>query len=106
MLGYLSDYELERVNVELTREEKEEYDRNYRTFTNYLDENRIWLDSPVAFQRFIMRSAIDPRARRALLARNTALSIAFNSEAKLDRLEEILRSNPDDRVLIFTQHNA
>jgi superfamily II DNA or RNA helicase len=103
---YLSDYELERVNVELTREEKEEYDRNYRTFTNYLDENRIWLDSPAAFRRFIMRSAIDPRARQALLARNRALSIAFNSEAKLDRLEEILCSNPDDRVLIFTQHNA
>ena len=52
-----------------------------------------------------MRSSRDPEARKALLARNRALSIAFNSEAKLDRLEEILRSNPDDRILIFTQHN-
>jgi len=91
--------------AELTPDEKLEYERNYRTFTRYLDDNRIWLNSPIAFQRFIMRSSRDPQARQALLARNRALSIAFNSEAKLDRLEEILRSNPDERILIFTQHN-
>ncbi|MDA4116777.1 MAG: DEAD/DEAH box helicase family protein [Thaumarchaeota archaeon] len=102
---YLSDFRLEKVNVELTQDEKIEYERNYKMFTRYLDENRIWLNTPIAFQRFIMRSSRDPQARQALLARNRALSIAFNSEAKLDRLEEILRSNPDERVLIFTQHN-
>ena len=82
-----------------------DYEKNYRMFTHYLEENRIWLHSPIAFQRFIMRSSRNPQARQALLARNRALSIAFNSEAKLDRMEEILRSNPDDRILIFTQHN-
>ncbi|MGH9917259.1 MAG: DEAD/DEAH box helicase, partial [Nitrososphaerales archaeon] len=102
---YLSDFRLEKVNVELTADEKEEYERNYKAFTHYLEENRIWLNSPIAFQRFIMRSGRDPQARRALLARNRALSIAFNSEAKLDRLEEILHTNPDERVLVFTQHN-
>src|SRR5712691_3139445 len=102
---YLSDFRLEKVNVELTPEEKIAYDRNYKAFTHYLEENRIWLNSPIAFQRFIMRSSRDPQARQALLARNRALSIAFNSEAKLDRMEEILRSNPNDRILIFTQHN-
>jgi len=102
---YLSDFRLEKINVALTQEEKADYEKNYTVFTRYLEENRIWLNSPIAFQRFIMRSASDPQARQALLARNRALSIAFNSEAKLDRLEEILRSNPDDRILIFTQHN-
>src|SRR2546427_10262138 len=102
---YLSDFRLEKVNVELTQEEKVEYGRNYKMFTRYLEENKIWLNSPIAFQRFIMRSSRDPQARQALLARNRALSIAFNSEAKLNRMEEILRSNPDDRILIFTQHN-
>lgn len=102
---YLSDYTVERVNVELTEEEREEYATNYKVFTNYLEENRIWMRSPLDFQRFIMRTSRDPQARRALLARNRAMSIAFNSQAKVDRLEEILRSNPDDRILIFTQHN-
>jgi superfamily II DNA or RNA helicase len=102
---YLSHYALERINVELTPEEKEEYDRNYRVFTDYLERNRIWLTSPIAFQRFIMRTSRDPEARKALLARNRAIQIAFNSEAKLDKLEEILEENPDERTLIFTQHN-
>jgi superfamily II DNA or RNA helicase len=103
---YLSDYAIERVNVELTEEEKEEYERSYAEFANYLEENRIWLRSPLDFQRFIMRTGRDPRARRALLARNRAVSIAFNSQAKMEKLEEILSSNPDERILIFTQHNA
>ena len=102
---YLSNYILEKVNVELTKEEKEEYERNYRVFTDYLESSGIWLRSPLDFQRFIMRTSRDPLARQALLARNRAIDIAFNSKAKMDRLEEILRSNPDDRILIFTQHN-
>jgi len=102
---YLSDYALERIDVELTKAEKDAYDRNYKTFTDYLESNRIWLRSPLDFQRFIMRTSRDPEARRALLARNRAIGIAFNSEAKIDKLGELLRQNPDDRVLVFTQHN-
>jgi superfamily II DNA or RNA helicase len=102
---YLSDYTIERVNVGLTRAEKEEYEKSYGVFANYLEKNRIWLRSPLDFQRFIMRTSRDPQARQALLARNRAISIAFNSQAKVDRLEEILRSHPEDRILIFTQHN-
>jgi superfamily II DNA or RNA helicase len=102
---YLSDYTVERINVELTEKEKEEYRRNYRQFTDYLEKNRIWMRTPMDFQRFIMRTSRDPEARRALLARNRAVKVAFDSEAKLDRLEGILRENPDERVLVFTQHN-
>ncbi len=39
------------------------------------------------------------------MARNRAVRTAFNSQAKIDKLEKILDSNPDDRILIFTQHN-
>ena len=102
---YLSHYELERITVELTPEERAEYDREYGRFTDYLERNKIWLTSPASFKRFIMRTAKDPEARQALLARNRAIQIAFNSDAKIDRLGEILRENPDERILIFTQHN-
>ncbi len=102
---YLSEYSLQRITVDLTDEEKTEYERQYKVFTVYLDSHKVWLNSPLAFQRFIMRTARDRDARQALLARNRALNIAFNSEAKIEALEEILRQNPKDRVLIFTQHN-
>jgi superfamily II DNA or RNA helicase len=102
---FLSNYKIEKLTVELTEEEKAEYERDYQIFTDYLERNRIWLRSPRDFQRFIMRTSRDSQARQALLARNRAILIAFNSQAKIDKLEEILHSNPDDRILVFTQHN-
>jgi superfamily II DNA or RNA helicase len=102
---FLSNYKIERLTVELTDEEKVEYARDYRIFTDYLERSRIWLRSPRDFQRFIMRTSRDSQARHALLARNSAMRIAFSSRAKIDTLEKILHSNPGDRILIFTQHN-
>ncbi|MBI2185043.1 MAG: DEAD/DEAH box helicase [Thaumarchaeota archaeon] len=102
---YLSKYTLERISLDLTDEEKAEYEKHHRIYTDYLASRGIRLASPLDFQRFIMRSARDRDAREALLARNRAMDVAFNSEAKIDALEEILRSSPEDRVLIFTQHN-
>lgn len=103
--SYLSNYSLERIAVDLTPEEKLEYERHHRIFTNYLESSRIRLNNPIEFQRFIMRSARDKEARKALLARNKSLAIAFNSISKIRKLEEILVQNPGERVLIFTQHN-
>jgi len=102
---YLSEYTLQTISVNLTDEEKTEYEKNYKTFTDYLASRGIRITTPADFQRFIMRSARDAGARQALLARNRALNIAFNSETKVKALEEILKSNPEDRILIFTQHN-
>jgi superfamily II DNA or RNA helicase len=102
---YLSEYTLHRISVELTEEEKRKYDEHWKTFSDYLSSRKIRITSPIEFQRFIMRTGRDKEARQALLARNQAVDIAFNSEAKVDALENILESNPDDRILIFTQHN-
>jgi superfamily II DNA or RNA helicase len=103
--NYLSDYVIQRVNVQLTDQEKIEYDRNYKMFKDYVMTRRIRLATPLDFQRFVMRSSFDPEARKALLARNRAIGIAFNSQSKIDALEEILKSNPEERTIIFTQHN-
>ncbi len=83
----------------------QEYEKYHSIFTDYLTKNRITLNTPIQFQRLVMRSGRDPEARRALLARNRALKVAFNSESKIDKLEEILRENRNERVIIFTQHN-
>jgi superfamily II DNA or RNA helicase len=102
---YLSTYTLNRISVELTDEEKEEYERNWRVFSDYLSNGNIRITSPDEFRKFIMLTARDRKARQALLARNRAQDIALNSESKIKALEDILRSNPEDRTLIFTQHN-
>lgn len=52
-----------------------------------------------------MRTNRDKEARTALLARNKASEIALNSESKILALQNILGSRPNEKVIIFTQHN-
>jgi superfamily II DNA or RNA helicase len=102
---HLSNYDYEKVLVELTSQEQEDYDREYAAFTEYVKKRHIRLQSASDFQRFIMWTGRDPEARKALLARNKAFRIALNSEAKIETLAEYLRTYRDERSIVFTRFN-
>jgi len=102
---HLSPYTYEKVSVELTPEEQQTYETEMSVFKNYLNQRRIVLKSAADFQRFIMTTGRDPHAREALLARNRALRIAVNSEAKLNQLAQRLETYKDEKILIFTLYN-
>jgi superfamily II DNA or RNA helicase len=102
---HLSPYTHEKILVNLTPQEKNVYNQEYSIFRNYLRRKNIRLRSPKDFRRFIMRTGNDPQARKALLARNRALKIVFNSEAKINKLKEILSINREEKILIFTRYN-
>lgn len=102
---HLSPFRLEKIPVELTDEEKKEYDLNHGIFKDYLRRNNITIQSSADFQKIVMRSGRDPNARKALLARNTARTIALNSTSKMEKLSEILKMHKEGKVFIFTEHN-
>lgn len=102
---YLAEYEVKTIRTELTTEEKKAYSEAYKIFLNYIKISNIPLKTPIDFQRFIMRTGRDPRAREALLARQRARQIALNSTSKLNALKQILENHHCDRILIFTEHN-
>ncbi len=102
---HLSPYTHEKVFVDLTPEEQGLYDGEYGVFTSYLRRKRVRLRSPRDFQRFIMRTGVDPEAREALLARNRALKTALNSEAKIKALGEFLSAYGEEKALVFTRYN-
>ena len=91
--------------VDLTPEEKAEYERNWSVYKAYLVMNNMEMRSEEDFQRLIVLSSFDPKAREAVLARNRALKIAFNSEAKMRFLAEKLKESRE-KTLIFTLHNS
>jgi superfamily II DNA or RNA helicase len=101
---HLSPYTYEKLYVELSPQEQQLYRREIATFRRYLKENRIQMRSPRDFQRFIMRTGRDPRAREALLARNRALKLAMNSKEKIQTLGKQLDANINEKTLIFTLH--
>jgi superfamily II DNA or RNA helicase len=101
---HLAPYTYEKKFVELSMKDQQLYDREMEIFRRYLRENRIVMKSPRDFQRFIMRTGRDPRAREALLARNRALKTALNSQEKIKALGKMLERNKKEKALIFTLH--
>jgi superfamily II DNA or RNA helicase len=102
---HLSPYTYEKIYVSLTPEEQRTYDSQMALFKSYLQERGIVLKSAEDFQRFIMITGRDHRAREALLARNRALKVALNSDAKLSLLADQFAVHKDEKTLIFTLHN-
>ncbi|MDH5267663.1 MAG: DEAD/DEAH box helicase family protein [Candidatus Bathyarchaeota archaeon] len=102
---HLSPYTHEKIYVELTPEEQRVYDEQMGVFNGYLRERGIVLKSAEDFHRFIMVTGRDKRAREALLARNRAVKVALNSEAKLALLAKLLEAHRNEKTLIFTLHN-
>jgi superfamily II DNA or RNA helicase len=102
---HLSPYLHEKIYVDLTPAEQSVYDNEMSVFNGYLRERRIVLRSITDFHKFIMVTGRDRRAREALLARNRAIKVALNSEAKLNVLAEQLEKHRNEKTLIFTLHN-
>ena len=100
---YLSNYKKVRISVDLTEQEKIIYDENIEIFKNFLISRDIQISSNSDFQKLIMRSGSDPEARKAILSRNIAVNIAYNSKNKIEKLKELL--NNEDRIIIFTRYN-
>ncbi len=100
---HLSEYETKKIDVELTADEQKQYEEYHETFKNYLISRHIRMRGPMDFKKIVMRSGYDPKAREAILARNKAERIAYNSQAKIEKIQELLHK--DDRTIIFTRYN-
>jgi superfamily II DNA or RNA helicase len=102
---HLSPYRYEKIYSKLNPKEKKKYFAQIKIFRDYIKDNRIVMRSPRDFQKFIMLTGRDPRARKALLARNKALKIALNSKEKINILANNLEKHQNAKTLIFTLHN-
>jgi superfamily II DNA or RNA helicase len=103
---YLAEYETERVEVELTEDERAEHDAERKIYRDFLGMNHINMSSPRGFGEFIMRAARSAEGRRAMKAYRRQRELAFAATAKLTWLEHLLDVHRRDRTLIFTQDNA
>ncbi|WP_284009698.1 DEAD/DEAH box helicase family protein [Haloarcula pelagica] len=101
---HLADYDIKRIEVSLTPAERERYEAAQSTFTDYLVQSGIRMESGSDYQDLVKRSGTDPRAREALLAKQRAREVMMNAERKVDRLATILDRHRDDRIIVFTAY--
>ncbi|TKX74599.1 DEAD/DEAH box helicase [Halorubrum sp. GN11_10-6_MGM] len=102
---FLSEYETIQMSVELTSEERTEYDDEYQIYRDYVDSHDFDLWKEQGYAEFLKRTAYDPQGRRALVAKQRAERIARTATKKLDTLDNLLKRHHDDRVIVFTANN-
>ncbi|HSC88515.1 MAG TPA: DEAD/DEAH box helicase family protein [Polyangiaceae bacterium] len=103
---YLAEYQTERVVIELTAEEREEYEAERAIYVGYVRQQGLQIGSPRGFAEFMLRSSRSEAGRRAQAAYRRQRSLAFAAEGKLDYLEHLLTVHQRDRMLVFTQDNS
>jgi superfamily II DNA or RNA helicase len=102
---YLSEYETIHLSVELTTDEREQYNEEYQIYRDYVDNHDFDLWKEQGYAEFLKRTSYDPQGRRALIAKQRAENIARTAEKKLDTLDNLLKRHYDDRTIIFTANN-
>lgn len=102
---YLADYATERIEVDLSAVERQDYQEQRGIYTAFVRSQGISMGSPQGFSNFIMRSSRTEEGRRALAAYRRQREIAFAAPRKLDVLGDLLQEHAGDKTLIFTQDN-
>ncbi len=101
---YLADYTLERVEVDLTEEERQHYQREREIYTNFRRKMNLPYGQE-GWRLFLIQSARSEDGRRAMKAYRNYKKIALGTEAKLHVLQDLLIRHRHDKVLIFTAEN-
>jgi superfamily II DNA or RNA helicase len=102
---YLSEYNTERIDVNMVAEESVEYETARAEFTSFLEQNNLRLGTLDGWQNFVRLSARSSAGRRAMLAYRRYRKVALGTVAKLRVLEDLLKRHPRDRMLIFAHDN-
>jgi superfamily II DNA or RNA helicase len=102
---YLSEYETIHMQVELTDDERSQYDEEYGIYREYVDTHDFDLWKAEGYQEFLAHTSYDSDGRRALIAKQRAEELARTAAKKLDTLDTLLKRHHDDRTIIFTANN-
>lgn len=101
----LSPYVTRRLEVKLSEEEALQYREARKKYTGFLHTHGIRFSEPGAWGRFLALCARRSEGRDVLNAYFRQRAIARCSHAKIEVLWDIIRDNPDARILVFTADN-
>ena len=101
----LAPYEVITVEVEMTKEEQEQYEVARRCYLDFVKRERIDLAHLNGWSRFLWKSSQSPEGREAFKAYLTQKHLSQASTAKLSTIWELLQKHQGDRIIIFTQDN-
>ncbi len=103
--GYLAPYSVETVEVELTPEERDNYEFHRNIYLEYRDKIPVDFGQSDSWERFAMICYRTADGRKALRSFGIQKQIAIAAQNKLEALTQILIRHQKERILIFTNDN-
>ena len=101
---FLADYTIEKIEVDLSEEERAEYQKERQIYTDFRRKMNLPYGQE-GWRMFLIQSARSETGRRAMKAYRAYKKIALGTESKLHVLQDLLTRHKHDKVLIFTQEN-
>lgn len=101
---YLAPYETVTLEVHLSAEEREIYERERATYIGFLRSHGLRM--PDEWGRFLMLSSQSDAGRRAFAAYRRQRSLALAAPGKIALLSRLLHTHRRDRTIVFTEDNA
>lgn len=101
---YLADYIVERIEVDLSDDERAAYKRERLIYTDFKRRKNLPYGQE-GWRMFLIHSAQSEEGRRAMKAYRNQKKIALGTESKLRVLQDLLVRHKHDRVLVFTAEN-
>lgn len=103
---FLASYRTERLYVELTEQEAQEYQQARDHYRQFCSERGFSIGGANGLQRFILESTRSREGRAAFESFQLQRKIALAAPAKLHLLERLLDIHRHNRCIVFTHDNA
>jgi superfamily II DNA or RNA helicase len=103
---YLAEYDVEIIYVNLEEDEEVRYKEMRKKMKNILTKLNIELKGINDFKRFLYYAGKNKEAREALQLWYESTNIAINSNSKIKKLRELLKTYKDSKIIIFTRETT
>lgn len=101
---FLADYTIEKVEVDLSDEERKSYQAERQIYTEFRRKMNLPYGQE-GWRLFLIQSARSEDGRHAMKAYRSYKKIALGTESKIQVLQDLLIRHKHDKVLIFTAEN-
>lgn len=102
----LATYETIQYEVELTADERSQYDEYRACYLDFVRQNGIRMGTQNGWTDFLRLSSRSAQGRAALHAHRAQRAITQHCQAKMKLLIDLLAQHRSDRTIIFTADNA
>ncbi len=102
---YLAPYRVNKIEVELTYEERMEYEHHREVYQAFRDKVPNLFGRRYSWERFVMHAYRSAEGRNAIRSFNRQKQISLSARRKMEELAGILIRHRDSRILIFTNDN-